>query len=282
MMFLISMFCAWASQPVPLNAASAAELAAVDGVSPELAERIVTLRGERGHLGSIDELRILGNVPESALDSLRKGTAIDIEMPMGAGQRFDTPEQVLTMFANEPSAQQTQAWASQYAKMNPEQIEKWLAESSTAALLPILWVRYRLTQAAGQDFNYYAADGQIDTDGEVLFNVLDRAGVDAQHQFLVQARWDLDELVMSGRRTSLIKENRNLVKLRDKILTEINRIYFERRRIQTEMLLSPKGDLLGQTKDQLRVMELTANLDALTGGRFSAAVSRGGPNVAPR
>lgn len=282
MMFLFSLLTAWAAQPVALNSASVTDLAALEGVSTELAERIVKLRGQRGSLGSVDELRILADVPESALDSLRGGVAVDIEMPMGGPQRFDNSQQVLAYFANEPSAQQVQAWSSAYAQMSPDNVRKWLNQTKTFALLPILWVRYRLTQDAGQDFEYYAADGQIDTEGEVLFNVLDDALVRSENQYLIQARWDLDELVMSTRRTTMIKENRNIVKLRDKILTEVNRIYFERRRIQTEMLLSPKADLLGQTKDQLRVMELTANLDALTGGRFSAALARPAPNVIPR
>ena len=37
-------------------------------------------------------------------------------------------------------------------------------------------------------------------------------------------------------------------------------------------LLSPKSSLDAQVKAQLRLMELTANLDALTGGAFSSAV----------
>lgn len=282
MMMLFALFAAFASRPVPLNTASASEIEALDGVSAAVAQRVVQLRSERGRLGSVDELRIFPDVPESALDSLRKSTAVDIEMPLGSPQRFDSPQAVLGQFAGEPSAQHVQAWASAYAQMSPDHVRKWLAQTQSMALLPILWVRYRLTQDADQDFQYYANDGQIDQEGEVLFNVLDDAGVAVEHQFLVQARWDLDQLIMNPRRTQMIRENRNYVKLRDKILTEVNRLYFERRRIQTEMLLSPKSDLLGQTKDQLRVMELTANLDALTGGRFSAALARRGSGGPPR
>ena len=65
-------------------------------------------------------------------------------------------------------------------------------------------------------------------------------------------------------------------KLREKVLGEVTRLYFERRRLQVDVLLNPKVDLAGQVKDELRLRELTANLDAYTGGRFSAAVA-GGP-----
>ena len=61
--------------------------------------------------------------------------------------------------------------------------------------------------------------------------------------------------------------------LLEKVLGEVTRLYFERRRLQVDMLLNPKSDLLGQVKDELRLRELTANVDALTGGRFSAGLS---------
>ena len=40
--------------------------------------------------------------------------------------------------------------------------------------------------------------------------------------------------------------------------------------------LAPKIDLVGRVKEELRLLELTANLDALTGGQFSGSVARGG------
>ncbi|MFC1666596.1 hypothetical protein ACFL0P_01820 [Candidatus Omnitrophota bacterium] len=63
--------------------------------------------------------------------------------------------------------------------------------------------------------------------------------------------------------------SRLMVQLRDDILDEITRIYFERRRLQMEMHFSPVTDLKGAMEKELRIEELTADLDALTGGYFS-------------
>ena len=46
-------------------------------------------------------------------------------------------------------------------------------------------------------------------------------------------------------------------------------------------MLKPKSDTLGQVKDQLKLAELTANIDALTGGQFSASLARSGGAVIP-
>ena len=265
-----------AAEPVPLNHAGAEDFAAIEGVSREVADDIVALRAKRGKHSSVEELRILPDLPDATLDVLRNQTTVAVDLPLGPVRRYDSPQQVLAEFAGEPSVQQTQAWANEYANMSPRTVEKWLRASKSFAALPVVWLRYRLTDDWDQDFQYYAADGIIDQDGELLFNALDDAGRQQEAQYFVQARWDLQELVMSSERIRIINESQDIVKLRDKILTEVNRVYFERRRVQAEMLLAPKGDVLGQVKDELRVMELTANLDAMTGGRFSAALARAG------
>jgi len=265
-----------ASQPLKLNEAGVEEFAALEGISKELATDVVALRTKRGHLGSVEELRILHAMPDSALDVLRSNTTVQVELPMGQIKRYDSPQQVLAEFTGEPSVQQVQAWANDYANMSPRTVEKWLAASKSFAALPTVWLRYRRTDDWNQDFQYFALDGLIDQENEGLFNVLDGAGVKQESQYFIQARWDLADLVMSSERIRMINESQDIVRLRDKILTEVNRVYFERRRVQAEMLLAPKGDVLGQVKDELRVMELTANLDAMTGGRFSAALARSG------
>ena len=56
----------------------------------------------------------------------------------------------------------------------------------------------------------------------------------------------------------------------DKVLDEVTRVYFDRRRLQVDQLLSPSSSLRDQIKHELRLQELTASIDALTGGAFSA------------
>jgi hypothetical protein len=58
-----------------------------------------------------------------------------------------------------------------------------------------------------------------------------------------------------------------MVQLRDDILEEVTRLYFERKRLLAEM-----KDKERDIRKQLRVEELTAYIDALTGGEFSEAL----------
>ena len=66
-----------------------------------------------------------------------------------------------------------------------------------------------------------------------------------------------------------------LVKLREDILNEFTRLNFERRRLQHEMLLSPSTDTMEKIEKKLRLQELTASIDALTGSYLSKRLKQG-------
>lgn len=266
---------ALADEPLSLRTATAEQLASLDHVDQDTAERIVALRDERGgKLGTVEELRVLPGIDPATLDSLRRSTEMEVEFAVGSGKTYSTVDEVMAEFDHEPTVQQVQSWASDYARLNPGMVDRWMTSSRAFAALPRLQVEYRFRDGWDQDFVYYPSDGTIDQPEDSVFGILDDAGKDQDQQFLVRATWDLDNLIMSSERIRVINESQDIVKLRDKVLTEVTRLYFERRRVQVELLLKPPSDIHSLAKEQLRLMELTANLDALTGGTFSEALLR--------
>jgi len=256
-----------------LRTATAAQLAALDGVDEDAAEQIVALRAKRGgKIGSVEELRVIPGIGDATLDTLRRHTAMEFDLPMDRSRTYTSVDQVMAEFADEPTVQQVQGWAARYARVQPGEVEGWLSASRSFALLPELRVEYRLKDGWGQGFQYYPVDGFIDTPNDQVFDIKDKADRSQDRQITLRATWDLDKLVMSSERIRVINEAQDVVKLRDKVLTEVTRMYFERRRLQVDMLLQPKSDVYSVAKDQLKLMELTANLDALTGGTFSKAL----------
>lgn len=266
---------ALASERVRLNEATADELVRVVGVEQAVADQVVALRSSRGRLGSVEELRILPSVPEAALDRLRDGTWVDFELAVGSTRAFGSAAEVLATFDGEPAVSVVQGWASTQAQVAPETVQRWLRASRGFAALPELRVEYRLADDYGNNFQTYDLDGNPPTSNDVdVQDVLTDADVGQTRTIVVRATWDLDKLVMSSEQIRVINEGQDVVKLREKVLGEVTRLYFERRRLQVDMLLAPKSDLMGQVRDELRLRELTAGLDAYTGGRFSAAVAK--------
>ncbi len=277
-MLLALTFSARADAPrLPLNSASAEQLASLTEVDPEEAAAIVTLRTQRGRISNMEELRILPGMDDATLSDLRRGTSIEVNAPTSTGKVYASPDEVLAEFSSEPQIQQVQGWTNEYAQTSPELVRRWLRQSVAFAALPQVDLDYDFDSGYDSGYEYYLASGlptPSSPDDEV-FEILDDAGADQGQSFGVSLGWDLNELIMSSERIRVISEIQDVVKLRDKVLGEVTRLYFERRRLQVEMLLNPKTDLSGQLRDQLKLLEMTANLDAFTGGRFSDALTRG-------
>jgi hypothetical protein len=258
-----------------LNSASVAELAALPNVSPRLAEAIIGFRVKRGRIDSVDELRMISGVTGEAIDSLRRGTSVRFELALGVQREFSSAAEVLAEFDDEPDVATTQRWASDYAKVQPAMVERWLRSSKGFAALPQIRMSYQVRDDYQNDFRRFDEFGNppVSNDGQ-FFDVQTDADVGQTRVIAVWATWDLDKIVMSSEQIRVINEAQDIVKLREKVLSEVTQLYFERRRLQVDVLMNPKSDLVGQVRDELRLRELTANIDAYTGGRFSDAVNK--------
>lgn len=172
---------------------------------------------------------------------------------------FRSAEDVLAQFKSEPTVSDLQNMVLEYSKTDNHYVEGWLGASKSAAALPEVTVKYTYDNGYSPD---YTSTGE-----------LDKSGVDIGNTVSAQAKWKLADIVMSSNRIRVISETQDIVKLRDKVLDEATRVYFDRRRLQVDMLMNP-GDIKTQLKNELRLEELTAQLDAYTGGLYSRALHK--------
>ncbi len=261
---LLTLFSAALAGDLRLNSATAEEFAALEGIDAATAQRIVALRQDRGQLYSVESLRVL-NLDGQTLDRLRDEVIIDLQVDTRR-KSYSSPDEVLAEFAGEPDVRQVQAMAQGYARTNPELVDGWLAASRRAYLLPKLNLQYEKELDLYDTYTY-----ESDDNGDAIIEPYGTRA-DNDDKYVVKLEWRLDKLVMSSEQIRVINESQDIVKLRDKVLDEVTRLYFDRRRLQVELLLSPAGDLRTQLENELRLQELTANLDALTGGSFSASL----------
>ena len=81
-------------------------------------------------------------------------------------------------------------------------------------------------------------------------------------------RWDLGDLIYSSNQTSIDSREKQMVDLRHDLLAEATRIYYERRRVQVEIVFSPIPSERDHFERLLRMDELTSLLDAMSQGLF--------------
>ncbi|GEM_PF-328135 len=162
-------------------------------------------------------------------------------------------------FGDEPTIQQVHQWAIDYAEVSPDKIKSWRALAGKRALLPDLSVG--LDRAESEFYHW-----DTGTNPDTLTKGKDLLAWD------VSLSWDLGDLIWSTDQTTIDSRSKLMVELREDVLDQVTRLYFERRRLQAELAADALEPAVEFDK-QLRVEELTALLDAFTGGKFSSQSS---------
>jgi photosystem II stability/assembly factor-like uncharacterized protein len=163
----------------------------------------------------------------------------------------------------EPSIEEIHRAAIAYAEVSPDKIKWMRSAAKNQALIPTF---------------------SLKLDGNVSRNLnLDRGGTNDPDFFIEGPRdkkwgwgiglnWNLSELVWNYHQTSIDVRSRLMVQLRNDILDEVTKLYFERLRLKSELMQNPLQDTKQAGIKQLRLAELTANIDALTGGYLSRKI----------
>lgn len=162
--------------------------------------------------------------------------------------------------AGDPTVADVQLAAIRYAEVSPEKIQAWRDAAARRAWLP----KVSFDTDFGEDHN-------VD---------IDRGGTNDPDRFIVGPNetnigwsigvsWDLADLIWNGDQTLIDVRSRLMVELRNDILNDVTHLYFERRRLQAEMASLPPDVPKLRFEKELKLQELTAQIDALTGGYMS-------------
>lgn len=173
-------------------------------------------------------------------------------------------------FSNEPSIRDVQKMAIAYARVNPQKIDSWEGQAQKKAWLP------QLSMGLDSDRNRTISDnvyGSYTGGGQSYTGPRDKTFY-SNLGWDVSLSWDLGELVWNPDQTSIDSRSKMMSELREDILNEVTRIYFERRRLQIEMLRRQGDQDEFYIERKMRIEELTALIDALTGGEFSEQIEK--------
>ncbi|MCQ9208773.1 MAG: hypothetical protein NG712_05285 [Omnitrophica bacterium] len=164
-------------------------------------------------------------------------------------------EQALKRLAlSEPTIQEVQQAALRYAEVvHPERIRMLRRNAKLKALLP---------------------DVSLDYDKTVYGSSTTKVGFVGPRDWGLSFNWDVGDLVFNEQVRLLDGNARLMVQLRDDILDEVTRFYYQRRKLQIEHILTPPQTIQEKLIKVLRIEELTANIDGLTGGYFSQYIKR--------
>jgi len=160
----------------------------------------------------------------------------------------------------EPKIRDVQEAAIKYAEVSPEKILQWRKKAAKKAILPKVSVGLDRNST---DLWHWEGGSTTKTDDDTL-----RRGQDSI-DWDVSLSWDLGDLIWSEAQTSIDVRSKLMVELRDDILDQVNKLYYERLRVKSELDNLAIEDRAKRFDKQLKLEELTASLDSLTGGYYS-------------
>lgn len=179
---------------------------------------------------------------------------------------FDMDRQLKTfaiISGGEPSYLELQKAAIRHADVGPEKIKAWYAQSRMRALLPKVSVGYDNDSSTNYEIYTSATKDYIVSGPEDISKGWD-----------VSVSWELGDLIWSDDQTNIDVRSRLMVQLRNDILDDLRRVYYERKRLQFELVTQPPTDMRARIEKDMRLDELTRAIDDLTGNYFSEYMKR--------
>ncbi|MFA5199020.1 MAG: hypothetical protein WC432_05710 [Candidatus Omnitrophota bacterium] len=164
----------------------------------------------------------------------------------------------------EPGIKEVQDAAVRYAEVDAEKISRWRRQAAKKALLP--QVKIGLDRDSG-DLWHWESGSATKSEDDILRRGRDTVNWD------VSLTWDFSDLIWNDAQTSIDVRSKLMVELRDDILDQVNKLYFERLRVKSELDALGLEEKRKRLDKQLKLQELTASLDALTCGYYSSRLS---------
>jgi hypothetical protein len=149
--------------------------------------------------------------------------------------------------ASEPTVQEVQAMAIAYAELSDRKIKDWRRRAGFKALVPEV--------SLSVDKTVYGSSSGAFAVGPKDWGV--------------SLSWDLGDFIYNDALTSIDSRAKLMVELRNDILAEATRLYFERKKILMDLA---SGTITGERQrmeKNMRLEEVEALIDRLTGGSYT-------------
>ncbi|MFC1599169.1 hypothetical protein ACFL2W_00095 [Candidatus Omnitrophota bacterium] len=231
-----------------------------------LSEKVLYLAGDRGLYRLQSENKSLHNIHAGLVTqdirdiALQKDTGrVLLATASGLYKSRDSKSTPLvlttddTSFLAEPTYLEVQEQVLRYNNIHPDKTKRWHTALKFRALMPSVALDYDKTvnYDSGAD-SYYTGP----------------------YDWGVRVSWDLADVVWNSYEDDVDTRARLNTQTRLDILDEVRRLYFERKKIKSELLRNPPQDRIELLKKELYLEELSAALDGYTGGYFSKRIKQ--------
>jgi hypothetical protein len=199
----------------------------------------------------------------------------NIQDPMNFDLRpseLDFKEKLKLIFSLEPTIQETQAKALQFSGIpSGMQFGAYKRQARLRNVLPQIDTSFDNSDYALSSLETRGSD-QYDSADSSINSSLDKnrkAAMDNEFNTGFRFTWHLDRLIYDPEIIDIVNSARVSANIRENLLTELTQIYFQRKNLLSELMSNPFSRTMTQ---KFKLQELTADIDARTGGWYSLAI----------
>jgi hypothetical protein len=185
---------------------------------------------------------------------------------------LDFKEKLKLIFSLEPTIQETQAKALQFSGIpSGMQFGAYKRQARLRNVLPQIDTSFDNSDYALSSLETSGSD-KYDSADSSINSSLDKnrkAAMDNEFNTGFRFTWHLDRLIYDPEIIDIVNSARVSANIRENLLTELTQIYFQRKNLLSELMSNPFSRTMTQ---KFKLQELTADIDARTGGWYSLAL----------
>lgn len=196
---------------------------------------------------------------------------IGLQVDPAAGQQRSSPAELERRFGHEPSVTQVQRAALAANGYRIGELDDWSTRARWSHLLPrvsaeVIWLDQHDVETRYREDIETNDVGQMHRDSARNYFIDDSR---LRSIYALELDWELSGLVYDPAEATIAREVRARRKARRGLLLKVADLYFERRRHQLLLVLTPQAQWRKRLDLYIELRRLTARLDALTGQWFS-------------
>lgn len=166
----------------------------------------------------------------------------------------------------EPPLQDVISWAQGEAELFLAPAHAAIDRARGRGVLPVVRIRGRFADNQQRDWEAFGVEKGRQQDSEYAVDL--------------SLEWDFADLAGTPVEAQARKELRDVLDARQAIAVEVTQLYFDRRRLYLDLVRLDDPDDGRVAERRLRLAEVDASLDALTGQRWTDSL-RAGPEARP-
>jgi hypothetical protein len=176
------------------------------------------------------------------------------------------------IFSLEPTIQETQTKALQFSGIpSGMQFGAYKRQARLRNVLPQIDTSFDNSDYALSSLETRGSDQYDSADSSINSSLDKNRKASADNEFNTGFRftWHLDRLIYDPEIIDIVNSARVSANIRENLLTELTQIYFQRKNLLSELISNPFSRTMTQ---KFKLQELTADIDARTGGWYSLSL----------